>query len=152
MSLLSSRIGKARVRLVQVGSALAVAVFFAGCGAGYRPVVSPINPTGPPSQPSAFVGVVSSPSITSPGIVTVIDYSGDTIVAQAAIGPGPTSFALDETGSNGFTVNSDGTLTDFPVSPNLQAKNVQFTTLPLGANLVNLFAPSAGLWAADLNR
>jgi DNA-binding beta-propeller fold protein YncE len=58
---------------------------------------------------------------------------------------------LDETGSNGFTVNSDGTLTDFPVTSNLQAKNVQFTTLPLGANLVNLFAPSAGLWAADLN-
>jgi DNA-binding beta-propeller fold protein YncE len=151
MSLFSSRNSQARVRLVQVGSALAVAAFFAGCGAGYRPVVSPINPTGPASQPTAIVGVVSSPSTTTPGIVTVIDYSGDTIVAQAPIGPGPISFALDETGSNGYTVNSDGTLTDFPVASNLQAKNVQYTTLPLNANVLNLFAPSAGLWASDLN-
>ncbi len=143
--------GQARARLVQVSAALAVAVLFAGCGAGYRPVVSPINPSGPPSQPTAFLAVVSSPSPTAPGIITVVDYSGDTVVAQAPIGPGPISFTLDETGSSGYTVNSDGTLTDFPVSPSLQAKNVQYTTLPTTAKLVNLFSPSAGLWAADLD-
>jgi DNA-binding beta-propeller fold protein YncE len=57
---------------------------------------------------------------------------------------------VDETGSNGYTINSDGTLTNFPVSTNLQAKNVTYTTLPNGAKPLNLFSPSAGLWAADL--
>ncbi len=154
MSLSSSRTGQARTRLVQASAVLAGTLvgcaLFAGCGAGYRPVVTPISPSGPASQPSANVAVVSSPSPTAPGIITVVDYAGDTIIAQAPIGPGPTSFTLDETGSNGYTVNSDGTLTNFPVNSTLQAKNVQFTTLPATANVVNLFSPSTGLWAADL--
>jgi len=151
MSLFSLRRGQARARLVQASAVLAAGAFVTGCGAGYRPVVSPINPSGPASQPQAFVGVVSSPSPTTPGIITVVDYAGDTIVAQASIGPGPVSFTLDETGSNGYTVNSDGTLTNFPVTSTLQAKNVQFTTLPAAASVVNLFSPSAGLWTADLS-
>jgi YVTN family beta-propeller protein len=84
-------------------------------------------------------------------VATIIDYSGDTIMAQSPIGPAPISFSIDETGSNGYTVNSDGTLTNFPVSAQLQQKNVQYTTLPINSNIVNLFSPSAGLWAADLN-
>src|ERR1700676_1327292 len=155
MKLSSLRTGQARARLVQAGAvlagALAVSGFVAGCGAGYRPVVTPINPSGPASQPAALVGVVSSPSAASPGIISVVDYAGDTIVDQVPIGPGPLSFTLDETGSSGYTVNSAGTLPNFAVSPPLQAKDVHFTTLPPTANVVNLFAPSAGLWAADLN-
>jgi len=151
MSLFSLRRGQARARLVQAGVVLAAGAFVAGCGAGYRPVVSPINPSGPAAQPQTFIGVVSSTSPTTPGSITVVDYAGDTIMAQAVIGPGPTSFTLDETGSNGYTVNGDGTLTNFPVTSTLQAKNVQFTTLPTTASVVNLFSPSAGIWAADLN-
>jgi YVTN family beta-propeller protein len=83
--------------------------------------------------------------------VSIIDYSGDTvIVSQVPIGPGPSAFTVDETGSNGYTVNSDHTITNFPVSTSLQAKNVSPTTLPTGAEPLNLFSPSAGLWAADL--
>ena len=70
-------------------------------------------------------------------------------MAQAPIGPGPTAFTVDETGSNGYTVNSDGTLTNFPVSTSCRTKNVDYTTLPTTANAVNLFSPSGGLWAAD---
>jgi hypothetical protein len=155
MSLFSSRTGQARTRLVQASAVLAGTLvgcaLVAGCGAGYRPVVTPINPSGPASQPQAFVGVVSSPSPTAPGILTVVDYAGDTIMDSAPIGPGPTSFTLDETGSNGYTVNSDGTLTNFQVSTTFQAKNIQYTTLPTTASVVNLFSPSAGLWAADLS-
>src|SRR5579863_7321496 len=123
MSLFSLRRGQARARLVQAGVVLAAGAFVAGCGAGYRPVVSPINPSGPAAQPQTFIGVVSSTSPTTPGSITVVDYAGDTIMAQAVIGPGPTSFTLDETGSNGYTVNGDGTLTNFPVTSTLQAKN-----------------------------
>ncbi len=154
MSLSSSRTGQARARLVQGGAVLAGAlvagVLVNGCGAGYRPVVSPINPSGPAAQPQAFVGIVSSSSPTAPGILTVVDYSGDTIMASAPIGPGPRSFTLDETGSNGYTINGDGTLTNFQVSSSFQAKNIQFTTLPTTANAVNVFSPSAGLWVSDL--
>src|ERR1700738_282249 len=117
MSLFSSRTGQARPRWVPgvavLAGALVASALFAGCGAGYRPVVSPINPSGPAAQPQAFVGVVSSSSPTQPGIVTVVDYSGDTVMASAPIGPGPRSFTLDATGSNGYTINSDGTLTNF---------------------------------------
>jgi DNA-binding beta-propeller fold protein YncE len=151
MSLFPMHKGQAHARLVQAGAALVATAMVAGCGAGYRPVVTPINPSGPAAQPSSLAVVVSVPSPTSPGIATIIDYSGDTVVASAPIGPGPTTFAVDQTGSTGYTVNSDGTLTNFPVSSSLQSKNVTYTTLPTTSQLTSLYAPSAGLWAADLN-
>src|SRR4051812_21534766 len=116
MMLFSSRFSQAQARLVQAGALVVLGGLVAGCGAGYRPVISPINPSGPGSQPNSMVAVVSSPSPSAPGVVTVVDYSGDTILAQATIGPGPKSFTLDATGGSGYTVNSDGTVTDFPVS------------------------------------
>src|ERR1700733_5969018 len=108
-----------RVLLIETATAIAAAVVIAGCGSTYRPVVTPINPTGPAPQPSALAVVVSSTSTTAPGIATVIDYSGDTIMALAPIGPGPLAFSMDENGATGYTVNSDGTVTNFPVSTQL---------------------------------
>ncbi|HEY2861499.1 MAG TPA: hypothetical protein VGJ21_24025 [Terracidiphilus sp.] len=151
MMLFSSRFSQTRTRLVWAGALLVSGGLAAGCGAGYRPVISPIGPSGPGSQPQSLVAVVSSPSTTTPGVITVVDYSGDTILAQATLGPGPKSFTLDETGGSGYTVNRDGTVTDFPVSPTLQQKNVEFTTLPSTANVVNMFSPSTGLWVSDLD-
>ena len=156
MMLFSSRFSQAHGRLVQAGACFAAALLVGGCGAGYRPVISPINPSGPPPQPQSLVAVVSAPKPVTPGVpaagvATIIDYAGDTIMAQTNIGPGPTSFSIDETGSNGYTVNTDGTLTNFPVATNLQQKQVEYTTLPTGTKVVNLFSPSAGLWASDLN-
>jgi DNA-binding beta-propeller fold protein YncE len=143
--------GQARVRLVQVGAALAAAALVAGCGNNYRPVITPINPTGPAPQPSSYAVVVSAPSPTTPGIATIIDYSGDSVMAQAPVGPGPTTFTVDTSGSSGYTVNSDHTMTNFPVSSNLQEKNVDYTTLPTTANLVNVLSLTGGLWVADLD-
>jgi len=141
---------QARVRLVQVGAVFAAAVLVAGCGNNYRPVVTPVNPSGPPAQPESLAVVVTAPSPTTPGITTVIDYAGDSILATASIGPGPTAFTLDETGYNGFTVNSDHTITNIPVSSTLQTKNVTYSTLSSTAEPLNLFSPSSGLWATDL--
>jgi DNA-binding beta-propeller fold protein YncE len=141
---------QARVRLVQGGAALAGAALIAGCGSAYRPVVTPITSSGPQPQPSSYAVVVSAPSVTAPGIATIIDYSGDSVLAQAPIGPGPITFSIDEPGANGYTVNSDGTLSNFPITSNLQAKNVLYSTLPSTAQPVNLFTPSVGLFAADL--
>src|SRR6516162_7447041 len=116
MSLFSKYLGRPQALPVYTGLALVIAVMVAGCGAGYRPVVTPINPSGPAPQPNSLAVVISSPSPTSPGIATILDYSGDMIMAQAPIGPGSTAFSVDQTGSNGYTVNSDHTLTNFPVS------------------------------------
>jgi DNA-binding beta-propeller fold protein YncE len=122
-----------------------------GCGDNYRPVITPIATNGPPAQPTSYAIVISSTGTTTPGVVTIIDYSGDSILAEAPIGPGPRVFTLDEAAATGYTVNSDGTVSNFGISTSLQAKNVSESTLPPTAQPVNLMGPSTGLWATDLN-
>jgi DNA-binding beta-propeller fold protein YncE len=143
--------GHARAGLFQAGAVFAAAALASGCGSQYRPVVTPIGTSGPPAQPSSYAVVVSAPSPTTAGIATIIDYSGDTVLAEAPIGPGPINFTLDEVGGTGYTLDSDGTLSNFPISTSLQAKNVTFSTLSATAQPVNLFSPSAGLWIPDLS-
>jgi DNA-binding beta-propeller fold protein YncE len=151
MSLFSNVLSQARVRLVQAVAALGVAAFFAGCGNSYRPVITPINPTGPASQPNSYAVVISSPGVNVPGVATVLDYSGDSILTQALIGPNPFAFTLDANGANGYTVNSDHTLTNFRVSNvEPQEKDIFYSTLPPTAQTVGLFSPIAGLWSPDL--
>jgi DNA-binding beta-propeller fold protein YncE len=148
--------GRARVRLFQAGAALSAAAalaataLVAGCGNNYRPVVSPITPSGPAAQPTSYVVVVSAPSPSTPGILTILDYSGDTVMAIAPIGPGPRNFVLDQLGATGYTLNSDGTLANIPISTSLQAKDVHYSTLATNAQPFNFMAPSAGLWATNL--
>lgn len=142
--------GMARVRLFQAGAALVAATLVAGCGNNYRPVVTPVNPSGPSAQPTSYAVVISSPSPTTQGIVTILDYAGDTVMAIAPIGPGPRTFVLDQLGSTGYTLNSDGTLANFPITTSLQAKMVTYSTLSANAKPLNFMAPSAGLWATDL--
>ncbi|MDR3724182.1 MAG: hypothetical protein P4K83_06805 [Terracidiphilus sp.] len=144
------RSGRALARWVQAGAAFVTAVSIAGCGNTYRPVVTPINPSGPASQATSYAVVVSAPSISS-GVATIIDWSGDSILAYAPLGPSPLNFVLDETASVGYTYNRNGTLTNFPISTSLQAKSVTYSTLSSSAIPVNFTAPSSGLWAADLD-
>src|SRR5579863_3663341 len=151
MRLFSMNIGQARMRLVCGGAALAIVALIAGCGSTYRPVVTPIGPSGPPAQAQSYAIVVSAPSPITPGIVTVVDFSGDSVLAIAPIGNGPTTFTMDALAANGYTINSDHTLSNFPISTSLQAKQVLYTTLPSTAEPVNLLSPVASLWAADLN-
>ncbi len=151
MRLFNMEKGRLRMLLAQAGAAFMVSALVAGCGDNYRPVVTPINSSGPPAQPASYAVVVSSTGSSTPGVATIIDYSGDTVQAIAPIGPGPIAFTIDEVGATGYTLNSDGTLTNFPITTSLQAKNITVSTLPSTAEPVNLLAPSTGLWAADLN-
>ena len=96
---------QARLRLVQAGAAIAAAALVAGCGNTYRPVITPVNPSGPPAQPQAWAVVVSAPSPSAPGIATIIDYSGDTIMAEAPIGPAPSTFGVDASGGTSYTLS-----------------------------------------------
>ena len=135
------------------GTLLVLAGAAAGCGNQYRPVINPIQPTGPASQPTAYVVVFSQPqqlavnaslpappalncptggSYANPGIASVVDFSGDNIMAQANVGFGPLTFALDGGGSTAYTTNCDGTLSTVPISTTLQTKQVGNTTLLQG--------------------
>jgi hypothetical protein len=152
MRLFPNVLNQSRVLLVQASAALVIAAVIAGCGSNYRPVVTPINPSGPAPQPISYAVVVSSPSASSAGVATVLDYSGDTVMVQAPIGPNPSAFTLDSAGANGYTLNSDGTLTNFQVSASEpQEKDIHYSTLPPAAQVVGVFSPASGLWAADLN-
>jgi YVTN family beta-propeller protein len=152
MRLFRMNFGQTRVRLVQAGAVLTAAALVAGCGNNYRPTVTPINTNGPAPQVTSYAAVVSAPSPTTPGIATIIDYSGDSIMAGPIdlLGVGPTAFTMDASGTTGYTINADHTLTTFPISTTLQEKSESYTTLATTAQIVNLFSPSSGLWAADL--
>lgn len=150
MRLFPNNASRACARLIEAGAVLAAVALMAGCGDNFRPVINPITPSGPAAQPTAYAVVVSQPS-PSTGIATIIDYSGDSVMAQAPIGPGPSVFTLDQGGFTGYTLNSDGTISNFPISTSLQQKQITYSTVPSTARIVNLMAPSAGLWAADLS-
>jgi YVTN family beta-propeller protein len=151
MRLFRMNVCQARTRWVQAGAAFAAVALVAGCGNTYRPVITPVNPSGPAAQPSSLAIVVSAPSPTTPGIATLIDYSGDTVLAEAPIGPGPMAFTVDFIGGYGYTLNSDHTLTNFPISRTLQENQVTYTTLPSTAKPINMFSPYSQLWVADLD-
>jgi YVTN family beta-propeller protein len=147
--------GQARVLLAEAGVALVVAALIGGCGNNYRPVVTPVNTSGPPGQPADYAVVVSSTGADTPGVATIIDYSGDSVMAEAPLGQGstgssPIAFTIDENSSDGYTINSDGTITIFPVSTYLQQKLESYTTLPATAQPVNMTVTSNALWIADL--
>jgi YVTN family beta-propeller protein len=147
-------------------SATACAILgIAGCGSNLRPTVTPIVGTGPASQPTSNAFVISAPtsSPTAQGYGTVIDYSGDTVMATAPIGPGPVTVALNGGGTSAWTLNVDGTVSNIPVTQQLQEKQIAYSTLneipavgtptdPAGIDpVVALFGGSLGLYALDVN-
>jgi DNA-binding beta-propeller fold protein YncE len=150
MSLFPMKSSQVRALLAQAGAALAAAVLIAGCGNNYRPVVTPVNTTGPAAQVTSYAVVVSDTGVGSPGVATIIDYSGDSVLAEAPIGIEPTAFTIDEVAGTGYTYNSDHTITNFPISTQLQQKLETVTTLPAGAAPINILAPSTGLWIGDI--
>jgi hypothetical protein len=109
--------------------AAALSTFVTGCGNTYRPVVSAINPVGPAGQPTKYAVVVSSPGPAAPGLTTFVDFSGDTILITANIGVNPYYLVLNSSGTTGYTLNSDKTVTSFDISPSLISSQILQTTL-----------------------
>ena len=151
--------------------ALLVLAGVGGCGNQYRPVVTPISPSGPAPAPQSYVVAFSQPGLTQggvsnpcpttpytqPGIITLIDFSGDSMLAQASIGVGPLTFAVDASGATAYSTNCDGTVSTVPLSTTLQTKNVLTTTLPEttsgDATLpTNLLVTSGGQYVVEQNR
>jgi hypothetical protein len=123
-----------------------------GCGNTYRPVVSAINPVGPAGQPQKYaVAVASSPNGTG-GLMTLVDFAGDTILVTPNVGVNPYYLAVDTGGNTGFTLNGDGTLTSFDISPSLMTNQVLQTTLLPGANPAALFSSANNSYLAEPGR
>jgi DNA-binding beta-propeller fold protein YncE len=132
--------------------AAAVLASITGCGNTYRPVVSAINPVGPAAQPEKFAVVISTTGTATnpaPGLVTFVDFSGDTILITAQIGVDPYYLILNSGGTTGFTLNSDHTLTTFDVDTVLLQSNILQTTLLPGANPISIFPEGANTYVAD---
>ncbi|HTW47309.1 MAG TPA: YncE family protein [Acidobacteriaceae bacterium] len=143
-----------------------IAVLAAGCGNQYRPVITPIQPTGPASQPTADVTVISQPGFTplpagdigpcqgvtyaNPSIITLVDFSGDSIMNEADGGYGPLTYSLEAGGANVYAPNCDGTLTTAQATTaNLLTKYVQTSTLLPGSAPTNTLLAGINLYVTE---
>jgi YVTN family beta-propeller protein len=106
--------------------------------------------------------VLSTNSPATSGLATLINGLGDTIMAQATLGNGPFSFAMDSTGSFGYSLNSNGntnvTLDAYATSvpaantgtaTGLQTRNVTNSTLTPGSNPTAIFAVTNNLYLLE---
>ena len=131
-------------RPILLGSAAALSVFVAGCGNQYRPVVSAINPVGPASQPGKYAIAISNPSPSSPGLLTFVDFAGDTVLSTPQVLSNPNYLALAPGGAQGYVINSAGSFNDFPAgSPeSLLSSDIGQSTLSAGSSPVSITAVS----------
>ena len=132
--------------------AMASLGFVAGCGNTYRPVVSSINPVGPAGQPTKYAIVISDPGSNLPGLVTIVDFSGDTVLVTANTGVSPYFLMLNASGTTGYTLNQDHTMTSFDISTSLQTRDMVQTTLFTNANPNSIFSDSTALFLTEAGR
>jgi YVTN family beta-propeller protein len=121
---------KSVVKPIAGGVLVAGLLALAGCGNNYRPVISAISPVGPATLPTKYAVAISNPGPGLPGLATFVDFSGDSIVITANIGVNPQYLILGGSGSEGYTINGDGTLSSFAITPSLLTSQVAQTTLP----------------------
>jgi DNA-binding beta-propeller fold protein YncE len=132
-----------QTRIAVAFASLSMCLGLTACGNNYRPVISSISPVGPASQPTKYAVAISAPSPTSPGLLNIVDFSGDDVLVTTAIGVNPQFLQLGNGGGFGFTLNGDGTVTSFSVTSGLIQSNVDQTTLPAGAKPISI-TPSGG--------
>jgi DNA-binding beta-propeller fold protein YncE len=142
------------------------AVLAIGCGNEYRPVITPIQPTGPAPAPTAGVMVVSQPGFgpiapglltpctggpyATPSVITLVDFSGDSISAQANGGNGPLSFSLEAGGADVYAPDCDGTLIyAIATAQQLLTKNVESATLLPGSAPTNTLFANSNLYVTE---
>jgi YVTN family beta-propeller protein len=145
---------------------LATAGFFSliGCGSNYRPVVAAVNPVGPSAQPQKYAIAISNTGANNPGLVTIVDFSGDSVLITANVGAAPSYLVLNTsavagttgstgtTATTGYTINGDGTLNVFDISTSLITSQVLSTTLLPGANPVSIFPQGTSTYVTEPGR
>lgn len=150
----SAGVGKRRggrwaVRVATAAGLTAGLAALCSCGNAYRPVVATIGLIGPAGQPTKYAVAISSPSPTSNGLLTMVDFSGDTTLVTATVGVNPYYFVLNSNGTIGYTLNSDKTVNSVELSTQLISSQILDTTLLTGANPVSLFATPTSSFMAD---
>lgn len=128
-----------------------------GCGNNYRPVVTAINPVGPAGQPTKYAVAISQPSPTGAGLVTFVDFSGDSILITASIGNSPYYLALDGSplgsASTGYTLNNDGTINSFGITTSLLSNDVLSSSLlPSNPQPNSIFASNTNVYITEPGR
>ncbi|WP_245782068.1 YncE family protein [Granulicella pectinivorans] len=132
---------------------VAAAVFaVAGCGNTYRPVITAINPVGPAGQPQKYAVAISSTGTSTPGLATIVDFSGDTVLITVPVGKNPQYFNVDAQGFNGYVINGDSSISSFDISNSLLASGVLVSTLLPGANPVSIFPQGSSVYITEPGR
>lgn len=116
--------GRRAMRMATAAGLAACIGALAGCGNTYRPVVATVGLIGPAGQPQKYAVAVSSPSPTSNGLLTMVDFSGDTVLVTATLGVNPYYMVLNSSGTTGYTLNSDKTVNSFDISTSLISSEV----------------------------
>jgi YVTN family beta-propeller protein len=130
----------------------AAVVAVAGCGNTYRPVITAINPVGPAGQPQKYAVAISSTGANTPGLATIVDFSGDTVVITVPVGRNPNYFQVDAQGFNGYVINGDASISSFDISASLLASGVLVSTLLAGANPISIFPQGSSVYITDPGR
>jgi DNA-binding beta-propeller fold protein YncE len=102
------------------------------------------NPTVTPAPPALPYW-----SVVSNGLMTMVDFSGDTVLVTASLGLDPYYFTVNASGTTGYTLNNDKTVNSFDISTSLISSNVLFTTLLPGASPVSVLPLTTSTYMAD---
>ncbi|MGC1782837.1 MAG: hypothetical protein WA708_09985 [Acidobacteriaceae bacterium] len=116
-------------------------------------MVTSIPPVQPAAQPTKYAIVTtcgnnpdtSAPTIdqvcansTVPGLASIVDFSGDSLLVQVNLGNGPRWLGLNSNGTLAYIANTDGTIDSFIVETSTESNNVNISTL-----LPNTFSSTA---------
>ena len=83
------------------------------------------------------------------GLMTMVDFSGDTVLVTATLGVNPYYFVMSDSGGTGYTLNSDLTMTSFEVSTSLISSQVLESTLPQNSFPVSVSPNNFATYISD---
>jgi hypothetical protein len=157
---ISAASGRLAIRVAAAAGLAACVGMIGGCGNSYRPVVATIGVVGPAGQPTKYAVVISTPTPpgapcpaagqpASPGLMTMVDFSGDSVLVTAQLGQNPYYLYLNSVGTIGYTLNCDKTLDTFPLTTTLIASQVLTSTLPVGTQPASILATQNAEYIAD---
>ena len=152
--------GVGRLRpVVLTGTACLLAAML-GCGDVYRPIVTNIPPVQPAPQPPKYAIVAScgvdqgNPNAVtiqqacsnpnSTGLVSFVDFSGDSTLIRLNLASGPVWMGLGDDGTDGYTTNVDGTINNFNITTSEETNKIQTSTLLPNANPNSVLSMNAG--------